>query len=351
MHLKKSVCLATYYFSYLAGTSAWKPVINRNSLGFVTFESAVPAILRNVIFGTIFLSCTFWRLKLFIRYINIIRCVFIVCTLSVPFIVLLNSTVILMYRKVHSDMLNKLLLMISNSRRRETSDDIFERNFHIIQALLFVLVTTSLVTLDYMRISSNVSCLAVLDKINVLLLFLKLLENLTDNIKKGHIVTAVESCKQHSRLKGLIKLYGTVNRWFFLNLSIYTFVWITYNLYKFIVLHFFDFEKFPTRSFTISGVSTCLWTSLQLFHLASIIYTYHRITKADENFRSSVTGIIVKLDTSEKHRHMDIIRKIQTYFKSTPTGYHAVMLSLEPYLLLKVRKTFFCILFHGTRQN
>nr|CAI5859093.1 unnamed protein product [Callosobruchus analis] len=317
MYLKKYVSLTTYHLSYLAGSSAWKPVVNGNLFGFTTFESAAPAILRNVIFGAIFLSCTFWRLKLFIRYTNIIRCVFIVCTLSVPFIVLLNSTVILTYRKAHTKMLNELLLLIRGTRRRGSSD-ILERSFHIIQALLIVSVTASLVTLDYLRSTfvdmfsySFFECLllwAVLDKINILLLFLKLLESLTENIKKGGMVTAVESCQQHLKLKGLIKVYGTVNRWFFLNLSIYTFVWITYNLYKFIVLHFFEYEKFPTRSFTISGVSTCLWTSLQLFHLASILFTYHRVSKADELFRYSVTGIIVKLDPLETHRHMSLVR-------------------------------------------
>ncbi|CAH1968373.1 unnamed protein product [Acanthoscelides obtectus] len=316
MNLRKHLCFTTYFFSYLVGSSSWKPVKTNSVLRFITFQNVIPAVIRNMIFGTIFLSCTFWRLKLFVLHVNIIRSVFILCTLSVPFIVLLNSTLVLMYRLVHTNMLNKLIFMIEGSSSKKCAD-VFERNFHIIQILSIIVVFASLATLDFSRNALEdlfsytfFECLllwTVLDKINILLLTLKLLKNLTENTKKSDLLTVVESCKQHLKIKGMMKLYGTINRWFFLCLSVYAFVWVTYNLHKFIVLHFFDYKKFPTRSFTISAISTWLWTSLQLFHLASIILTYHKISEADEIFRSSVRDTFTKLDLSEKYSNIYVV--------------------------------------------
>nr|XP_023012959.1 uncharacterized protein LOC111502997 [Leptinotarsa decemlineata] len=225
------------------------------------------------------------------------------------------------------------------------NQDIFvRRRFHVFHFLFMVIISGVLITQDIIRrqfkdiptytLAELLLSMSILERVNVLLLFEDILGDLLLELKRNNIISIQRLFRNYERLSNYVVEFTRLHSWYLLSLVTNTFLWIMYNVYKFIILHFFEFRKFPTTNFTMSFILSWTFTSLQIFHLAILIWAFGRVKKKQRDFKFHLSGFFCMLNPTDKLIHSDMIKTIYSKLLDDNQDRNAIVFNIDSPLLL-----------------
>lgn len=314
-------CIFFYSVGYLIGIMPYKLKFGLDlEVHFCVPECNTFFFIRIIFYELLFFSVIIPRLTTILTNINILRSVFIVSTISVQTLLMLNYYILISKREEYVKMLNNILnLWRCVSKSKNFTYLFMNQRIYVYEIIFTIMVSTILLLQDLLAhqwqdaISYTLVEIFILqsifEKINILYLLHTVMKELNLTRKKYFFVNVNSLSKNVCLFKYLFSSFTKINCWFFLNLSFNTFIWVTYNTYKFIIMTIFEFSKFPTKNVKMSFVVSWTWTLLHIFQLVTLIVIFEKIGNEIKNFRFSLLKIFCETRiVRTRRRYTELVR-------------------------------------------
>ncbi|XP_028134276.2 uncharacterized protein LOC114329392 [Diabrotica virgifera virgifera] len=284
-----------------------------------------------------------------LRVISNLFVVFMLCTLSTQIMSMYRVFLYLRHGKSFVKILNSVIKIWKNL---QGDNNLFRgifvnRKIYCIQLLLIFFVVSLLATEDFIRghqltdmlsysLTEILVLISILEKVNVILMFKKVFGVLRQRIKGSKMDSVEDIYDKYYALHKLLEKYSKLNSGFFFYVIVNCFIWSMYNIYKFIILIFFEFTKFPTRNFSMSILLSFTWIFLHFFHLAILIWAYNKVNVEKKNFIYDLSLKFCSLGVETRRRYSDLIVSISTDLLMYTHEKNAVIFDLGPPLMLRI---------------
>lgn len=270
-------------------------------------------VLRFILYMVMF---TVGKLPRYIIYFNnlwIVRLVYVVATFILYFYLFYEFYLTITKRKNFANIMNGIVKIY---RDLKLNDEAYFKIFILYEFCFISAVALVLIHQDYMRENlwdtfgytlPEILCLkSIFLKAFLIAFFNRALLGLNAKAKTCGILHMEKLTKTYQKLiymaKEINELYGLT----YLIISVQTFIWTIYNLYKIIILYQ-NYLKFPSPNITMSWCLSVVWIFLHAYHLTKIIYFCNKIQENASDFKSIINARFCKLSYSEARTNAKIV--------------------------------------------
>lgn len=299
------MCCSTYTYKFTE--TAIKYYVQRSFIYFY---------LRILLFLLMFFWPTKAVLMQFINNLSILRAVFLSSTISLHTIMFINYFKKTKYVKNEVKLMNRMITIWEklNSLNQSVKERLINRKAYFFEIFSLTIIIIILCHQDYERkrfkdtLSYTFYELLLLKSIYQKVNILSLLATIFDDLNKESedVATIEELHSLTSTYNDLVRLGREINKsngLYCLTVTLNTFIWTTYNLYKFIVITLLSFSKFPTLNVKMSMYLSFTWTFLQLFHITLMVIACDRVHMKANRFIFAFGDIVNRLELKTKNRH------------------------------------------------
>lgn len=280
-------------------------------------KTKIAFYLRIILFELMFMLPVVPRIKLYLKKLTIIRVVYLSSTLSLHIILVINWFMTIKYVKNDVKIINTLIKIWQqvNPERTNIKVKYINRKIYLYEIYSFTLLIIILCHQDYVRgrffdtLSYTFFELLLLksiyQKVNVLFLLSSIFKDLNKKITTD--MNTFEDFQFfiniYNQLIAIGKKLNQINGYYFLAVSLNSFIWLTYNLYKFVVINVLSFEKFPTLNVSMSIYLSCTWTGLQIFHFTFVVIGCCLVEATANEFTYVFGDMVQRLLHDRKNRY------------------------------------------------
>lgn len=263
--------------------------------GVVTYEEVGVNFFYFLRFIAIISIATYARLPRYALYFSrpyIVRIVYLLATFLDYIYFLSEFFTNIRCRKQIVNNSNEFIKIFCEFKREGDGPYVRKRLFTEIGIVTFV--SLILVHLDYMRgivsdffgytIIEIMMLKSIFRKVFMLTMILRAFKNINDKIAEVNPIHIININNFYKKLQLVAMEVNSFNNVSYLVLSMKTFIFITYNMYK-LIIFYQNSSKFPSPNIILSWYLTAVWTPLYILHLYVIISCCDEIESSIKKFK------------------------------------------------------------------